>query len=451
MIENFSGRKIAVLGFGLEGKDLCDYLLRQKARVTVFDEKKSFKNDEDYLKFQKKGIVFNLGPEVFKNGLNNFDIIFRSPGFHYLSPIIVEAQKKGAIISSVAKLFFNLCSGKIIGVTGTKGKGTTSTLIYKILKNAGKKVFLAGNVGLPMLSLLPRIDEDTWVILELSSFQLQDLDKSPYIAVVLFITQDHLDHHFSREEYIGSKANIVKYQNKDNFAVLNADDLVSSSFASLTKAQIFYYSRQKKINGVYVKDNDIYLFKDKLGLASELQILGQHNWDNVCAASTAAFLAGADLRAIKKTIFNFRGLEHRLEFVRNFKAVTFYNDSFSTTPETTIAAINSFKKPIILIAGGSEKGSDYKLLGQKIANSSVKTLILIGLTAEKIKKAVLVADFRNKIIFRPSGKMEEIVNLAFKEAKTGDVILLSPACASFGLFENYKQRGIQFKENVKAL
>lgn len=451
MMENFSGKKIAVLGFGLEGKDLCSYLLQQKAQITVFDEKNDFSDDEDYLKFKKEGIVFNLGPKIFKNGLNNFEIIFRSPSFRCLSPMIVEAQEKGAIISSATKLFFNLCSGKIIGVTGTKGKGTTSTLIYEILKNAGKKVFLAGNVGLPMLSFLPKIDKDTWIILELSSFQLQDLDKSPHIAVVLFITSEHLDYHFNQKEYIEAKANLIKYQNKDNFAVLNADDLVSSSFAGLTKAQVFYYSRQKEINGAYVKDKEIYLFENKLGPTNKLQILGQHNWDNICAASTAAFLVGIKLEVIKKTIFNFRGLEHRLEFVRSFQEIDFYNDSFSTTPETTIAAIDSFQRPIVLIAGGSEKGSDYKLLGQKIANSSVKTLILIGLTAEKIKKAVLAANFRNKIIFRPSKKMEEIVNLAFKEAKSGDVVLLSPACASFDLFKNYKQRGIQFKENVKAL
>ncbi len=450
-MENFSGKKVAVLGFGLEGKDLCSFLLQQKASITVFDEKEDFETDKDYQNFKKEGVVFLLGPDSLKNGLQDFEIVFRSPGFKYLSPVIAEALKNKVKISSATKLFFELCKGKIIGVTGTKGKGTTATLIAEILKNSHKKVFLAGNVGQPMLALLPQIDEETFVVLELSSFQLQDLTQGPYIAVILFIASEHLDHHQNQQEYIEAKANLVKYQNSEDTVVLNADDKISSSFAGLTKAKVFSFNSKEKTNGAYIQDKNIYLFDDKLGLTSDLQILGQHNWQNVCAASTAAFLAGADLLAIKKTIFAFKGLEHRLELVRSFQGIDFYNDSFSTTPETAIAAIDSFQKPIILIAGGSEKGSDFKVLGEKIANSSVKTLILIGLMAPKIREAVQTADFQGKIIFQPSREMKTIVNLAFKEAKSGEIVLLSPACASFDLFANYKDRGLQFKENVKAL
>lgn len=450
-MKNFSGKKVAVLGFGLEGKDLCYFLFQQKAQITVFDQKENFDNDEDYQKFKKEGVLFNLGLDSFKNDFKDFDVIFRSPGIKYFSPMINKALKNKIKVSSATKLFFEFCQGKIIGVTGTKGKGTTATLIAEILKNSQKKVFLAGNVGQPMLSLLPKIDKDSWVVLELSSFQLQDLDKSPKIGVVLFITSEHLDYHQDQKEYIEAKTNLVKYQKNEDMAVLNLDDKISASFAHLTKAKIFYFSSQEKTNGAYVKDKNIYLFDNNLGPTKDLQILGQHNWQNICAASTAAFLAEADIAAIKKTVFDFKGLEHRLEFVRNFQGVDFYNDSFSTTPETAVAAIDAFQKPVILIAGGSEKGSDFKVLGEKIAGSAVKTIILIGLMASRIKQAVQKAGFKGKIIFQPSQEMKTIVRLAFQEAKSGEVVLLSPACASFDLFINYKDRGLQFKENVKAL
>lgn len=443
-MENLTSRKTAVLGFGLEGKDLCRFLLQQKAEITVFDQNAEIVKD--------KRFKFKLGKNCLEGlAKENFSFVFRSPGFSPLRPEILEAKKTGAKISSATKLFFERCLGKIIGVTGTKGKGTTATLIAEILKAEGKKVFLAGNVGTPMLSLLPQIKKEDWVVLELSSFQLQDLEQSPRIAVVLFISSEHLDYHQNQNEYLQAKANIVKYQKENDFVVLNADDSNSSSLADLTPAQPYYFSRQKKVKGAYVQTGEIFLINQKIGLVKDLLILGEHNWDNVCAASMAGFLAGAGLPAIKKAIFAFKGLEHRLEFVGNVRGVSFYNDSFSTTPETTIAAIKSFKKPIVLIAGGSDKGSDYTQLGQEIAKSTVKTLILIGQMAESIKQAVLAVGFPGKILFRPTVKMEEIVKLAFEEAKPQGLVLLSPACASFDLFANYKDRGEQFKKTVQKL
>lgn len=448
-MQKFTSQKVAVLGFGLEGQDLVRFLLKQKAEITVFDQKDQLEG-QDYQELKRAGVNFKLGPDYLQN-LAGFKFIFRSPGFKRLLPEILAAEKQGAQISSATKLFFELCPGKIIGVTGTKGKGTTATLIYEILKNDKQPVFLAGNVGQPMLSLLPRLKKGDWVVLELSSFQLQDLKQSPHLAVVLFIASEHLDHHQNTEEYIQAKTNLVSHQKESDLAILNADDLTSSSFASLTPAKIYCFSRQKKVNGAYVQKQKIYLFDQEIGPTNKLQLLGQHNWDNVCAATLAASLAGSSLEAIKKTIFSFKGLEHRLEYVKTINQIAFYNDSFSTTPETTVAAIKSFKKPLVLIAGGSEKGSDYTQLGQEIAKSTVKNLILIGQMAEKIKKAVLTAGFQGKILFRPSEKMSEIVKLAFDKSKPGDIVLLSPACASFDMFKDYKQRGVQFKENVQAL
>jgi len=449
-MENFKKQKVAVLGFGLEGQDLCRFFLKQGAKITVFDQKEKL-DGKEYQELKKASVDFKLGKDCLQDLSSGFSFIFRSPGFKRLLSEILAVEKQGTKISSATKLFFELCPGRIIGVTGTKGKGTTATLIAEILKKDNQSVFLAGNVGQPMLSLLPRIKKGDWVVLELSSFQLQDLEQSPQIAVVLFIASEHLDYHQDQKEYIEAKANIVCHQKESDIAVLNADDLTSSSFASLTPAKIFCFSRKKKINGAFIQNREIYLFQEKLGSVDNLQLLGEHNWDNVCAAVLASSLTGATLESIKETIFSFKGLEHRLEYVRIINNIAFYNDSFSTTPETAIAAIKSFKKPLVLIAGGSEKGSDYSQLGQEITKSTVKTLILIGQMAEKIKKAVLTAGFQGEILFRPSEKMKEIVQLALDKANPGEIILLSPACASFDMFENYKDRGQQFKKYAQAL
>ncbi|MFC1727776.1 UDP-N-acetylmuramoyl-L-alanine--D-glutamate ligase [Patescibacteria group bacterium] len=445
----FQGKKVAVLGLGLEGQDAARFLLEKKAKVTVFDQKSMSQLGKPFQEFKQKGIDFVLGKKCLAK-LSGFEMIIRSPGFHRHLPAILAAEKKGAQISSVTKLFFDLCPGKIIGVTGTKGKGTTATLIHQILRKDKKQVSLAGNIGRPMLSLLPSLKSSSWVVLELSSFQLMDIDQSPHIGVVLFITREHLDYHLDVLEYTEAKSGIVRYQQKNDFAVLNADSPTSFSLAAKTKASVHYFSRQKKVNGSYVINKSIYL-KDKLvGKTKNLKIRGQHNWENVCAASLASHLAGASLNSIKKAVFSFKGLEHRLELVRVIKQVLFFNDSFSTTPETTMAAIRSFNEPIVLIAGGSEKGSDYTQLGKEISCSTVKTLILIGEMAEKIHQKVIKSDFRGKVILGPKN-MEKVVGLALKEARKGEVVLLSPGCASFDMFKNYKDRGNKFKQDVKAL
>ena len=448
MINLFS-KKIAILGFGIEGQSLVNFLLGKDNKIIVFDQK-----DKEKLKgiqdFEKKGVSFTLGKDFLKKGLKDFDFVFRSPSFKLSLPEIKEAKKAGVIISSATKLFFDSCKGKIIGVTGSKGKGTTSTLIYNILKEQGFEVFLGGNIGTPILSLLPKLKETSWVVLELSSFQLQDLKKSPHIAVVLFITSEHLDYHETFDEYIKAKENIVIHQGKDDYVVINADNKDSLSFSKKTKAKKFFFSKIEEVEGSYVKGKEIF-FKDTLiGKTDDLKLIGRHNLENVCAAITASFLAKAGLAVIKKVVFSFSGLEHRLEKVRSYKGISFYNDSFSTMPDASIAAIRSFENPFILIAGGSEKNADFTNLGKEIAKSKVKSLILIGQTAKKIKESILKAGFKGKII-EGLKNMEEIVNRAFEEAEAGDIVLLSPGCAAFGMFEDYKDRGHQFKKYVKSL
>ncbi len=453
-VTEFKNKKVVILGLGMEGMDVCRYLSASGAKITFFDQKEKDDLKELVREGRKLGAAFKLGRNYLKGGLLDFDFVFRSPGFYRFLPEITAVQKGGAVISSATKLFFEQCPAKIIGITGTKGKGTTATLIYEILKNSGKRVFLAGNIGQPMLALLEKLQIDDWVVLELSSFQLIDLQKSPHIAVVLNIAVDHLDWHKDKNEYIAAKANLVSHQGTEDFAVINADYPVSFDFGQKTKGKVFYVSRQKKVKGSYAQGGEVFLNitqEQKITDTDKLQLRGEHNLENITAACLAAHLAGASFNSLQETAVGFVGLEHRLEFVGEFEGIKYYNDSFSTTPETCIAAIKSFSEPLILIAGGSEKGSDFMQLGEEISKSNIKTLILIGLMTERIKEAVeKVGRFRGKII-TDLVNMEQIIKTAKKEAKAGDVVLLSPACASFDMFTNYKERGEQFKNWVKKL
>ncbi len=405
----FVDKRVAILGLGEEGKDVFRWLKNncKKCEVQIFDKVKTV-------------------------DLKGFDVIFRSPGFYRLSSMLLDAEKAGAEITSATKLFFELCPAKIIGVTGTKGKGTTTTLIYEMLKAAGKTASIAGNIGKPMLELLPKLKPDNWVCLELSSFQLQDLTKGPNIAVVLNITSEHLDVHKDTAEYRKSKTNIVRFQKDSDYAVLNADYATTKALAQKTKAKVRWFSPSKLTLDL-----------------TKVKLRGPHNLENIAAAMKAAEIAGVDRASMEKVVYSFAGLEHRLEPVRTVAGVQYFNDSFSTTPETAIAAIKSFSEPMTIILGGSDKGSDYTELGRVIGESrNVKNVILIGRMAPRIKAAI--QNFSGRVV--AGGKnMGEIITTAEKLARPGEVVVLSPACASFDMFANYKDRGCQFKEQVLAL
>ena len=460
---NLKGKKAAVLGLSIEGVATTRYLLKAGARVTVCDQNLPQELEENLKKIKVDEVLLQLGQNYLKN-LNQFEILFRTPGMPLWHPELIIAKKAGVQISSQTKLFFDLCPCPIIGVTGTKGKGTTASLIFEILKTAGKNVFLGGNIGNAPTDFLDKLTSNSWVVLELSSFQLEDLKASPHLAVILNITSDHLfsvasdnpNYHLSQKDYLKAKENIVKYQKKKDYAVLNFDYQISRNFSQLSQGQIYYFSKKKKVKGAYVQNNRLFLNENLIGKTKNLILPGAHNWENVTAAICVAFLADVPISAIKKAVFDFKGLEHRLEFLREMEGIRYYNDSFSTTPETAIAAIRAFKKPIILIAGGSEKGLDYAELGKEIANSSVKTLILIGQIAGKIEKAVLnnqqsaISNQQLKII-KNLKTMKEIVKVATHNAELGDVVVLSPASASFDMFKNYKERGRQFKNEVAKI
>lgn len=442
---------MAVLGWGINGVDAAKYLLSKGAAVTVLDRNA----DLEVTEVNKDKIKLVVGEKYLEN-LKKYDYIFRTPAVYRYLPELVDAERRGIKITSTVKLFFDLCQGKIIGVTGTKGKGTTSTLIYEILKSAGKDTYLAGNIGDPILNLLAKLTKKSIVVLELSSFQLIDLIKSPHIGVVLNITLDHMDWHKGRTEYVRAKESIVSFQDAKDFAVINADYSTSKRFEKLTRAKKYYFSRNKIVKGCYVNHGTIFLDingkKIEIGRTGDLLLRGEHNWENVTAAICSAYLAGANLGSIKKTIYSFKGLEHRLELVKEVKGIKFYNDSFSTNPQTTIAAINSFSEPMSIILGGIDKGLEYNEMGKVIANKkNVENIILIGDIADIIYDSLLKANCTKTIIKMGKPTMRQIVAKCLEVTSKGGVVVLSPATASFDMFPNYKERGNQFKKEVNKL
>ncbi len=505
MLKRYKGKKILIAGFGLEGRTTFEYLRKHGIQADIADANFSvipaqagiYTNKTLDSRFRGNDNTKLILGKNYLDSVTDYDVIFRSPGISCFNPELVEAKKGGVEVTSQTRLFMEICPCKTIGITGTKGKGTASSLIYEALKASGKDVFLGGNIGVPPITFVDKLQKDSIAVLEFSSFQLMDLDRSPNIAVVLNITQDHIDVHANREEYVDAKKSVVQYQTEDDFAVINIDYETPNSFRELTKGQIWWVSTlspvipapdrvegkapagiQKGIDsrlrgndrggygndendrndniggGCYVNKNDDIILsteesEEKIASFSELQLRGRHNLENVCAAVAAAYLGGAGLDSIREIVKNFQGLEHRLEFVAEIGGVKYYNDSFATTPETTIAALKSFDNPIILIAGGSDKGADYKEMGRVIANKA-KTVFLIGAVSGKIKKKILRANPQADIIegYKDMNDLLERIN---KIAIAGDVVLLSPGCASFGLFKNYKERGELFKEAVAKL
>lgn len=446
--------RIAVLGFGIEGKDVTQYLQKKGCRdITVLDRKEIGELDLGGVDTSK--LKFVTGTDYLKDGLDVYKLIFRSPGVYRYLPEITKAEKEGSKITSNIKLFFDEFKGITIGVTGTKGKGTTSTLIYEILKRSFKNVYLSGNIGSPPLSILDVTNDKSISVLELSSFQLMDLEKSPDIAVVLNITSDHMDWHKDQNEYIDAKKNIVKHQDKSSFKVLNYDYETSRSLESLSRSRNMFFSKQNIVEGVYVLNGKIYSNFGKkvlIGSTSKLLLRGVHNWENICAAVCAAQIAGASITDIKSVVFSFKGLEHRLELVRDVKGIKFYNDSFSTNPQTTTAAVDSFSEGITLILGGYDKGLDFEDMVKHLCKTrNLKNIVLIGDVEQKLYNLLLKHGFSNFIVKMGKGDIRDIVNKCYELSKKGDVVLLSPACASFDMFKNYKERGNEFKNAVSNL
>lgn len=427
--------RVAVLGAGVEGQSARAYLIKHGALVEVFEDVDD---------------AVDLG---------DYAMLIRSPGIRPDHPQILKAEKLGAVVSSTSKLFFEQSPTKhIIGVTGTKGKGTTSTLIYEILRAAGLHVYLGGNIGTPPLDFLDELGPDSWVVLEMSSFQLMDLTVSPHIAVILMVTSEHMDWHLSLDEYLQAKTAIVRFQSSDDFFVVNREYPNSLQIVKDAQAKRFDVSIHDAVSqGAYVKDGQV-VWADNEALSavvavSEIRLPGRHNWENVCAAVAAAKCAGVEDGPIRQAVSTFPGLEHRIELVRQVGGVRYYNDSFSTVPETTIAAIRAFDEPKVLILGGSSKQSDFSQLAKTIKESgSIRAIVGIGVEWQRIKEQLSALNYQPPTPYVESAtNMGEIVQAAHDVSHAGDVVLLSPACASFGMFKNYKDRGKQYKELVMKL
>ena len=460
-MQSFKNKHIAILGLSTEGQDAAKFFSKQHIAFTCFDRRNKYELGEVYEELSQHTNSFYLGGNYLDH-LSDFDIIVRTPGMFLHDPYLIELRNKGINITSVTKLMFDLCTIPIIGITGTKGKGTTSTLICTMLKKAGLNVRLGGNVGTPLLSEIDEVNKDDWMVLELSSFQLEDLTKSPHIAVVLRITSDHLrnfdplasNFHADRTAYVDAKKSIVTYQNAKDVAIVHADDPTSVSFGKETKAKKYYFSKTDPLATAYVDNNHVVVkWKNKtyeICRKDDILLRGVHNLENIAAASIASLVAGAAIGDIQQVARTFKGLEHRLEEVRKVKGVVYVNDTFSTVPETTIAAIKSYDNPIILILGGSEKGSDFANLGNEIVKRNIKALIIIGHMTQRILSAVKNAHFHG-VIITGCRTMHDVVQTAQKHAEPGDVVLLSPACASFDMFKNYKERGTLFKHEIRSL
>lgn len=431
---------IAILGYADQGKSAYEYWHKAGHDITICDSRRGIPLPE--------GAKGRLG-ETYLEHLDTFDLIVRAaPSIHPREIVAANSPQILSKVTSNTNEFLRICPTKnVIGITGTKGKGTTCTLVARMLEAAGKTVHLGGNIGIPPLELLKRdIQPDDWVVLELANFQLIDLRYSPHIAACLMVVPEHLNWHQDMEEYVQAKAQLFKHQTPHDTAVYFADNGLSHQIArSSPGAKIAYYAEP----GAYVADDSIVIDNQIICNVHDLKLLGSFNWQNACAAATIVWQVVQNVAAIKSVLTTFSGLEHRLEFVRTVDGVDYYDDSFGTTPETAMVAVQAFKQPKVLILGGSDKGAAYDELAKIVANNNVRQVITIGETGPAIAEALRRAGFD---AIAPGGTtMEDIVGVARTAAKSGDVVLLSTGCASFGLFKSYKDRGQKFHLAVGAL
>ncbi len=447
-------KQVAIIGMGVSNIPLLDYFYDKNAKVTVFST--NVLSDEIMEKINKYRYEVELGEDNLSR-LKGFDIIFRSPSALPTKHEFQSAVKKGAILTSEIEMVLKLAPCKIIGVTGTEGKTTTTSLIYEICKKAGYNCFLGGNIGKPIFTKINQMKPEDIVILELSSFQLMGMTVSPNIAVVTNVFPDHLNVHKSYEEYQDAKKSIFRNQTEEGIVILNKDNEITEKFADEVKGKTIFFSSTKKLKNGYVYDREDGFIKkctdgkcEKILNKNDIKLRGVHNYENICSA-LAATETVASKEAQIEAVKNFKGVEHRLEFVREIDGVKYYNDSIGTSPASTIAGLNAFDENIILLAGGSDKGLDYKEIGEVIAKK-VGTLILTGPTAQKIEEATKQALSEEKSIeIIHTNNLEESVKVAKEKARSGDIVLLSPASASFDAFKNFEERGNYFKTLVNNL
>lgn len=461
-LENFKkfikGKYVAIMGMGVSNTPLIKYLMDLDANITVFDKKTEDELGKSLIEeYLLQGVQFSLG-EDYLNNLHGYDVIFRSPGIRPDIPPIQKEIDRGAMLTSEIEQLIELCPAKVIGVTGSDGKTTTTTLIYKMLVEEGHHCYLGGNIGTPIFAQIDEMTPEDIIVLELSSFQLMTLRRSPNISVVTNVSPNHLDIHKSYQEYIDAKKNIFKYQTENDIVVLNYDNDITRDFSVEAKGEVRFFSRRQKLEkGVMLEDNEIKIVdgskKESVINIDDILLLGMHNVENACTA-IAAVKDLVKVDTIVKVLTTFKGVEHREEFVRELNGVKWYNDSIGSSPTRTIAGLASFKEKVILIAGGYDKHLDYTDMGKYILDH-VKILILLGQTKEKIKQATLKEqkerDNGEVLPIFECSTLEEAVEIAYKNSVNGDIVFFSPASASFDMFKNFVERGRKFKDLVNNL
>ena len=451
-------RKVAIIGLGVSNIPLLDYFFQKKAKVTVFDEREIEKIPNELIqKLNNYEFKYVFGKNCLKNLESfNFNIILRSPSCLPTRKELEDASSNGALVTSEIELLMEMAPCKIIGVTGSDGKTTTTSLINSILQKGGYKTYLGGNIGTPLFTELEEIKPQDILVLELSSFQLMGMEISPNIAVITNITPNHLNIHKDYEEYINAKKNIFKYQGEDDTVILNYDNEITRNCKKEAKGKVIFFSGKEKLDdGFIVDDKIIKECDDRIRKhvldCREVILRGEHNYENI-ATAFAATKDLVDIDVAVEAVKEFKPVEHRLEFVREINDVKWYNDSVSSSPTRTIAGLNSFDEEIVLIAGGYDKNLDYTPIAKPIVDK-VKTLILIGQTSDKIFEAVkeeLEKENKELNIYM-CNSLKETVELARKSAKPGQIVLFSPASASFDMFKNFADRGEQFKELVNEI
>ncbi|MBQ3528994.1 MAG: UDP-N-acetylmuramoyl-L-alanine--D-glutamate ligase [Oscillospiraceae bacterium] len=443
---SLQGKNIVVLGLGVSNRPLVRLLLRYGCTVTGCDKTPYDKLDSDVLELEQLGCRLQTGDGYLDN--LDADLVFRTPGMHPDNPALAALRQAGAEVTSEMEVFFELCPCTILAVTGSDGKTTTTTLISEMLKAAGKTVWLGGNIGTPLLPQLDEMKVTDFAVVELSSFQLMDMRRSPHVAVVTNLAPNHLDVHKDMDEYVEAKKNIFRFQMADDTLVLNLDNAITAGFTG--NGAVTYFSRKQKAN-VYVDGDMIYRGETPLLDTREIAIPGVHNIENYMAAILA--VEGlVDDETIRKVAREFGGVEHRIELVRVKDGVKFYNDSIASSPSRTIAGLNSFNEKVLLIAGGYDKHIPYDVLGPVICQK-VKRLYVNGATAEQIRQAVEASPEYTpgnpEII--DCGDFTTAVHKAAIDARAGDIVLMSPASAAFDQFKNFMVRGDYFKKLVKEL
>ena len=437
------GKKIAVLGLGVSNRPLVRLLLEFGCDVTGCDRTPREKLDREVLDLETAGCKLRCG-EDYLEGVEA-DVLFRTPGMHPGNPAIRGLAERGAYVTSEMEVFFEVCPCNLIAVTGSDGKTTTTTLISEMLKADGKTVWLGGNIGTPLLPLVRQMKQDDFAVVELSSFQLMDMTRSPMRAVVTNLAPNHLDVHKDMEEYVQAKTNIFNFQNSNGLLVLNHDNAITDGFTGNGKTVKF--SRQGSAH-VCLKDDVITRNGEEVLKTSDILLPGVHNIENYMAAIAAVEGLVSD-DTIRTVAQNFGGVEHRIELVRIKDGVRFYNDSIASSPSRTIAGLRSFKEKVILIAGGYDKHIPYDVLGPEVCQH-VKKLFLCGATAPQIRAAVENCGGEQPEMV-DCGDFESAVRAAAAAAQEGDVVLMSPASASFDQFKNFMVRGEFFKKIVKEL